>query len=148
MKVTIINENKYVSVDGIGYDLLSFSLPEDIIAVQWNETIGEVEFKEVQGIKPVNEIITSLDSFSQAYEAWVQHNEIVLNPPALTEEQSKEQCKATAKALLSLSDWSVLPDVPLVNKTEFESYRLTLRNLVISPVVNPTYPAEPQPIWA
>jgi hypothetical protein len=60
---------------------------------------------------------------------------------------AKADCKSQAKSLLAASDWSVLPDVQITNKADFENYRAILRGYVISPVVNPTWPTEPQPIW-
>ena len=59
----------------------------------------------------------------------------------------KKNCKTTAKSLLAASDWSVLTDVELTNSAEFIAYRAALRELVINPVVNPTFPNEPQAIW-
>lgn len=56
-------------------------------------------------------------------------------------------CVSKAKDLLSLSDWSVLPDVNISNKAEFETYRAQLRSLMFNPVENPTFPTEPQPQW-
>jgi hypothetical protein len=60
---------------------------------------------------------------------------------------AKKACKAQAKELLSATDWSVLSDVQITNKADFENYRAILRGYVISPVTNPTWPTEPQPIW-
>lgn len=65
----------------------------------------------------------------------------------LTDKVPLDECKAKAKLLIAASDWSVLPDVPISNKSEFEAYRTALRMLIISPVVSPTWPVEPQPIW-
>lgn len=59
----------------------------------------------------------------------------------------KELCKSKSKDLISKSDWSVLPDVKIFNKTEFENYRNILRNFIINPVENPEFPIEPEPIW-
>ena len=148
MKVTIIPDDKYVSVDGIGYSDLTFSIDPSISAVQWYGAEGEIEFKEVNKNKPSNEVITSIDQFNSAYLAWEQQNNLVLNPLPLTDEQKKEACKTMAKSLLLSSDWAVLPDVNLVNKSDYETYRATLRNLVINPIVSPEYPSEPQPVWA
>ena len=61
--------------------------------------------------------------------------------------QPKQECKDKAKNLISLSDWSVLPDVNISNKSDFIAYRETLRNLILNPVENPVFPVEPQPIW-
>jgi hypothetical protein len=56
-------------------------------------------------------------------------------------------CKAEAKKRIAATDWSVLPDVSISNRAEFESYRAELRALIITPVENPSYPVEPQPVW-
>lgn len=56
-------------------------------------------------------------------------------------------CIEQAKALLAASDWSVLPDVNISNKSEFEAYRAQLRTLMFNPVASPVFPTEPQPVW-
>jgi hypothetical protein len=63
--------------------------------------------------------------------------------------QPKQDCKDQAKQLLSLSDWSTLPDVQaqLLNYQDFVTYRSQLRNLVINPVENPVFPSEPEARW-
>ena len=81
-----------------------------------------------------------------AYDA--DGNEVAYDLQAVTTQAQKDACKAQAKALLSASDWSVLSDVGLANKIDFETYRSTLRNLVLNPVENPTFPTEPTPVWA
>jgi hypothetical protein len=63
-------------------------------------------------------------------------------------EIKKDKCKSKAKDLISKSDWSVLPDVKISNKSEFENYRNILRNFIINPVENPEFPIEPEPIWS
>lgn len=60
----------------------------------------------------------------------------------------KEQCKSESKKRIANSDWSVLPDVNISNKSEFENYRSQLRNLILNPVEDPIFPEEPQPIWS
>lgn len=62
-------------------------------------------------------------------------------------EFKKNNCKDESKKRISNCDWSVLPDVKINNKSEFESYRNQLRNLILNPVENPVFPVEPQPIW-
>lgn len=59
----------------------------------------------------------------------------------------KSECKNRAKQLIENCDWSVLPDVKIENKIEFENYRSTLRNYILNPVENPIFPEEPQPVW-
>jgi len=60
----------------------------------------------------------------------------------------KNNCESKAKELISKSDWSVLPDVNITNKSEFENYRSILRNLIINPIEDPIFPVEPNPIWS
>jgi len=60
---------------------------------------------------------------------------------------AKANCKSQAKSLLAASDWSVLPDVQITNRSAFDNYRAILRGYVISPVTDPTWPTEPQPVW-
>jgi hypothetical protein len=62
-------------------------------------------------------------------------------------ELKKSNCKNKSKNLIANSDWSVLPDVNLQNKSDFELYREILRNYILNPIENPIYPEEPTPIW-
>lgn len=62
--------------------------------------------------------------------------------------KKKEQCKSESKKRIANCDWSVLPDVNISNKSEFENYRSQLRNLILNPVEDPIFPEEPQPIWS
>lgn len=59
-----------------------------------------------------------------------------------------DACKAEAKNRIAATDWSVLPDVGLDNKSEFETYRAALRALILNPVSDPVWPVEPQPVWS
>lgn len=65
----------------------------------------------------------------------------------LNSDKPLTDCVAKAKSLLAASDWSVLPDVNISNKAEFETYRAALRTLMFNPVVEPVFPTEPQPAW-
>jgi hypothetical protein len=80
-----------------------------------------------------------------AYDA--NGNEVAYDLSAVTTQAQKDACKSQAKALLAISDWSVLPDVQITNKAAFDNYRAILRGYVISPVTDPTWPTEPQPVW-
>jgi hypothetical protein len=77
-------------------------------------------------------------TWDDIYLAWI--NEIKI--------ESINNCKSKAKDLIANCDWSVLPDVKLQNKIDFENYRSQLRNYIINPVENPIFPNEPQPIWS
>jgi len=60
----------------------------------------------------------------------------------------KDKCENKAKTFIANCDWSVLPDVNLQNKSEFENYRSILRNLILNPIEDPIFPIEPTPIWS
>lgn len=80
-----------------------------------------------------------------AYDA--DGNEVQYDLQAVTTQAQKDACKAEAKQRLANTDWAVLPDVQITNKSDFENYRAICRGYVLSPVTNPTFPPEPQPIW-
>ena len=61
---------------------------------------------------------------------------------------NKSNCEKESKKRIANSDWSVLPDVKLTNKVEFENYRSILRNLILNPIEDPIFPVEPKPIWS
>ena len=75
MKLVIIADDSRVCVDGLGYDELNMDeLDQTIHAVQWNGQWGEIEYKSVfdngQITKPQNQVITSIDSYQWAVDAW------------------------------------------------------------------------------
>ena len=72
---------------------------------------------------------------------------IIIDQKKLSEFK-KSECESKAKELISKSDWSVLPDVNIQNKAQFESDRSKLRELIINPVEIPVFPIEPDPIWS
>ncbi len=72
MRVTIIPDDGFVSVDGVGYSALDLSAVDPSVhAVQWYGEEGEVEVKNPITRKMVeNRIINSLSEFQSAVEAW------------------------------------------------------------------------------
>ena len=74
-------------------------------------------------------------------------NEVKVEVERLQSQEPLTICSNKAKTLLAASDWSVLPDVNISNKVEFETYRAQVRALVFNPVAEPVFPTEPQPVW-
>jgi len=75
MKLVIIADDKRVCIDGVCYDNLDIQLLDDLVhAVQWNGQFGEIEYKTAfengQITKPRNQVITSIDSYQWAVDAW------------------------------------------------------------------------------
>ena len=75
MKVSIVPADGAVSVDGVGFGGLDLSSVNPTIhAVQWYDTYGEVEFKDVfangEATKPQNQFITSFAEYESVLVLW------------------------------------------------------------------------------
>lgn len=143
MKLTIIPSDKAVYVDGVSFinlDLSSCEIPSNVRALQWKDDKGEIEFYD----SIANQEITVLpDWANNCVQAW----NVAQIPVPPTDEELILQNKFKAESLLISSDWSVLPDVPLTNKMEWETYRAALRSIVLNPTLNPVWPTKPDSIW-
>lgn len=90
MRLKIITPDGFVSVDDIGYSPLNMdSIASDIHAVQWFDTEGWIEYKEINGIKPENQAITSITQFQIVIDEWNAINYAHNNPPPPTPEENK-----------------------------------------------------------
>jgi len=58
-----------------------------------------------------------------------------------------EEIKAYAKQQLEKTDYAVLPDVKIVNKSEFETYRSRIRDAYLNPYLSFQFFTEPKAIW-
>jgi len=88
MRVTILPDDKSVSVDGEVYSDLDLSfLDPTIHAVQWYDTHGEIERKDpVTKRMTSNEDTTSFDAFQPAVTAWqAKKDEIAAANAAIAE---------------------------------------------------------------
>ena len=89
---------------------------------------------------------------------WTYVDGVFIAPyvPPPTPEQLIAQCKAMATGLLQSTDWTSIADVGdptksnpyLVNQAAFISYRSTVRNLAVNPVVDPVFPTAPTEEWS
>lgn len=143
MRLTIITETLTVGKDGVFFDdldLTSCQIPSNVWALQWYGSSGHIEFDT----SIPNQDITELPSWANAcLSVWATENTPV--PP--TPEQTIANNKTKAERFLLESDWSVLPDVPLVNKSEWETYRSALRQIAINPTTSPVWPNKPESVW-
>ena len=94
-----------------------------------------------------------------AAPGWTYVDGIFINPyvpPAPTPEQLIALCKQTATGILQSTDWTSIADVGdptkanpyLVNQAAFISYRSTVRNLAVNPVIDPVFPTAPTEQWS
>jgi hypothetical protein len=146
MKLSIISDDKSAYKDKQAFEIDDISyIPENVHALQFDDikNVGHIEYKNLP-----NEEITVLPDWAIvafkkfddeliSYEAKITANQIT----------NFDKCKLKAQSLLNDTDWSVLPDVNLVNSEDFVTYRDILRKLVINPVENPEFPVKPKAIW-
>jgi hypothetical protein len=149
MKLTIIPVDGAVGKDHVFYnnlDLSSCSIPNDIHALQWQDTAGWIEYKSPL-VENLN--ITELPVWVNCcMNKWTEAN----TPPPNTAEQNKQ----VAIFKLQSTDWATIPDVSdstksnpyLSNAQDFVTYRNAVRQYAINPipgVIN--WPTVPQEVW-
>lgn len=67
---------------------------------------------------------------------------------AENEIRQKQDNKIQAMNLLQATDWTQMPDVTLVNKDAFTSYRTALRAIAVNPPVTVSeWPVKPEEVW-
>ena len=149
MKLTIIPVDGNVKKDGVGYiklDLSSCAIPSNVRVLQWQETLGWLEFWD----KP-NEDITELPNWVNCcLTKWDEAN----NPPPYVPTAEDNKQKAILK--LNDTDWTTIPDVSdptksnpyLSNVNDFVTYRNAVRQYALNPVAGDiTWPTLPQEVW-
>jgi hypothetical protein len=153
MLLTIIPVDGNVKKNGVGYiklDLSSCSIPSNVRALQWQETLGWLEFWDKQ-----NEDITELPLWVNCcLTVWDAANNPP--PPPPPEPPTAEENKQTAIYLLQQTDWTQIPSVSdstlsnpyLANKNEFDIYRNSIRQYALNPVAgNITWTTLPTEVW-
>jgi hypothetical protein len=147
MKLTIIVSDSAVYKDGYSYRDLNLSvcnIPADVHALQWQESSGWIEFTDNRE----NEQITQLPSWADSCVVkWDEADYAAHHPPAPTPEEIIAANESKAKKLLTASDWTQLPDVPLANKEDWVNYRSALREIATNSTLNPLWPIEPPVVW-
>ena len=147
MKLTIILADNAVYKDNLVYldlNLSSCQIPNNVRALQWNESSGHIEFNN----STPNEDITILPDWANAcVSVWEAKDYETKNPPTPTSEELILKNESKAKELLINSDWTQLSDVNLTNKSEWDDYRKALRAIATNPTDNPVFPVKPQSIW-
>jgi len=94
MRITIIPSDGFVSIDGYGFSGLNLSsIDPTVHAVQWYDTHGEIEVKDLAtGRMVANTEITSLEQFQVAIDIWNSRKEEILaaEAQALAEAQAQQ----------------------------------------------------------
>lgn len=147
MKLTIIVEDKWVAVDGVGYSNIDMSsLDPDIWAVQWFGQTGWIEYCDIGEGKKPNQQIDSITQFKTIIDLWNDADYLHKNPPVVP--PSAQQNMMTAKDILVNTDWTQMPDVQLKNKEEFAAYRAIIREIILNPREGfLEWPVIPKEVW-
>lgn len=58
--LTIVKDDKFVSIDGVGLNLDAVDLPANVHAIQWDGSTGHIEYND----GTANETISSIDAYS------------------------------------------------------------------------------------
>ena len=146
MKLTIIPSDGAVYENNVCYSNLTWlGTPINVHALQWQDTTGWIEFND----GTPNEDITSLPEWANNAELAWQNANNPPPPPAPTPEEIQATNLSQARGLLSSSDYTQLPDVNLVNKSAWATYRSQVRDIANDPPTTPvTFPIAPPLIWS
>jgi len=124
MKLTIVADDKLVSKDGAGIGNLPFKdFPSDVWAVQWDGSKGTVEKRDFS--------ITEITDITP-YNPWIAEYDKAVADAAKVDDADWEVIgRSNRDALLSQTDWVVLPDSPITGDklTEWKTSRQALRDL-------------------
>lgn len=124
--VTIIPEDSIVIIDGAAIsdlDMEPFNIPEDIHALQWDGVSGWIETTE-----PSNVSITDLPEWAKSCIALHEQTAADIEMSILQGQDAVTAMIAERNHLLSISDWTQLPDAP-TDKAAWASYRQALRDV-------------------
>lgn len=146
MQMTIMVPDRTVTINNVSYTGIDMSnLPSSIHAVQWYGQSGWIEYVFANGVKQQNEDINSIEQFGSQVKQWEQKDYEHKNPPPPTAQQNK----AIATGKLYETDWATMPDVDILNKSDFIEYRKIIRQYVIEPIDGYIkWPVEPKAVWS
>jgi hypothetical protein len=114
-----------------------------LIDPQQNNLVCQIEPQQFDVAPPLYWV----DCPDDVVAGWTTYVNGVFSPVVIPEPTAEEN-EARAKKRLADSDFSVLPDVLLSNKAEWEAYRSALRQIATNPTDgNLTWPVKPQTIW-
>jgi hypothetical protein len=134
MRVTIVTENNQVKVDDGQMRYVDVSaLPDDVHAIQWYDTFGEIEYKsyfvdapvlDPHGFEPtgetvkvphrkINEVITDFGPYQKYVDAWyVEDAKRTAEEQALKDQMEADKAKAEAAEAKAKSQRDAFNKIP------------------------------------
>ena len=128
MKLTVIAPDKVVIKDGEAYPIEDLSyLDANIHAIQWQDTTGEIEYKDATP----NLIISDITPYNKCVTDWEAVKTKELEKNLLSDEEYEKWFREKRNTLLLDCDWTQFTDSPLTDtkKTEWQTYRQALRDM-------------------
>ena len=114
--------------------------------------LAENNAKKVNVFKSYDANTQKLVSVAPYVEGeWVYTVDVAnLTPEDIAARQASEaaQNKSKAEAILTKTDWTQVPDVDLLNKAEFTTYRATVRAIALNPTYDAVFPVKPAEQWS
>ena len=127
MRVAIIPKDKTIIVENIPLSKLSFSLPNNIRAVQWSGTKGEIEYND----GTLNKSINDISPYQPIIDIYNIEKEKIKTALIEANKLTWDKIKAVIAQDLALSDYTQLLDAPIskVKQLAWASYRQKLRDI-------------------
>lgn len=154
MKLTVVVIDNSIGKDNVFYDnfdLSSASIPSNVWALQWENNLGHIEYNDGTDNLSINVLP---DWANVCVSLWETKNTQETTPVDTT--PTADDNKAKASMLLQDTDWVENPSVidanntpHLLNKNDFDSYRIALRVIAVNPQEgNITFPVKPIAQWS
>lgn len=131
MRLTIIRDMGLVHVDGNGFDELDMSdVPEDVHALQWYGSSGEIEYNDGKGNVEITELPAWADlakAKKDAKDSEIAAEEAAAEAYANSTEGKAEAARAQRDKLIAETDWWASSDLTMTQ--EQIDYRQALRDI-------------------
>lgn len=101
---------------------------------------------EWQNIEEIAPVLKEDGKYHQSYKITEKYTPE--EKQRIQDEQARQANKAQAMNLLADTDWTQLPDVGLINQSDFVAYRSAVRQIAVNPPVTVTeWPTKPDEVW-
>ena len=133
--VTVIPADNTISVNGEGLNF-DFIAPENMHALQWHDGTGHIEYTDGQANRPLTaaDYDVEVAPFTALWQAEYDRLEEERNRP-LTPEEKASTIRQQRDALLSETDYLMMPDYPMseLARENLKVYRQALRDVPKQP---------------
>ena len=133
--VTVIPADNTISVNGEGLNF-DFIAPENMHALQWHDGTGHIEYTDGQANRPLTaaDYDVEVAPFTALWQAEYDRLEEERNRP-LTPEEKASTIRQRRDALLSETDYLMMPDYPMseLTRENLKVYRQALRDVPEQP---------------